>query len=152
MTSNRKSKSNRKSISNRTSKSNRKSTRMSATYELPEDVWSVVMSFFHSSYKKPTHYEAIMATKDFYNKTKFVKRDERKNAPIFVSYYAHIIAKNWVYWSMADLHQQLVRPEVSFTRGVARGKTRDEFAAIWNQYKTNQHYYGGAEVKFSYIV
>lgn len=118
-------------------------------YELPEDVWGIVMSFFHSSYKKPTHYNAIMATKDFYNKTKFVKRDKRENAPLFLSYYAHIIATNWIYWRMPDLLHQ---PEVSLTRGVARGKIRDEFAAIWKQYKTNQHYHGGAEVKYTYIV
>ena len=124
----------------------------STTYELPEDVWVVVMSFFHSSYKQPTHYDAIMATNDFYNKSTFVKRDERKNAPLFVSYYAHIISTNWVYWSMSDLHEQIFRPEVSLTRGVASGKTRDEFAAIWEHYKTSQHYYNGTENEIAYIV
>jgi len=125
---------------------------MSIAYELPQDVWSVVMSYFHSAYKKPNHYVAIMATRDFRNKTTFIKKDKRTNAPTFVSYYSHIIATNWVYWSMPDIHNQLFRPEVSLNRGVAKGKTRDEFAAIWEQYKTNQHYYGGGEVKFTYIV
>lgn len=125
---------------------------VSREYELPEDVWGVVMSFFHSSYKRPNHYDAMMATRDFRSKTKFIKKDERSSAPIFVSYYAHIIATNWVYWSMPDLHNQLFRPEVSLTRGVANGKTRDEFASIWNEYKTNQHYHGGGEVKIAYIV
>ena len=121
-------------------------------YELPEDIWGVVMSFFHSSYKKSSHYEALMSTKDFYNKTMFVKKDKRKNAPTFVSYYAHIIATNWFYWSMPDLHDCLIRPEVTLRRGVAKDKIRDEFVKIWDKYSTNQHYYGQVEVKFTYIV
>ena len=125
---------------------------MSITYELPQDVWGVIMSYFHSAYKKPNHYVAIMATRNFYNNNMFIKKDQRANAPTFVSYYAHIIATNWLYWSMPDLHDQLVRPEVSLNRGVAKGKTRAKFVEIWDQYKTNQHYYGGTTVKFTYIV
>lgn len=122
------------------------------SYEFPEDIWGVVMSFFHSSYKKPSHYNAIMATKDFYVKRRFIKKDKRVNAPIFVSYYAHIIATNWFYWSMPDLQEYLIRPEVSLRRGLAQGKTRDDFVNIWDQYTTSQYYYGQVEVKFTYIV
>ena len=120
------------------------------TYELPDDLWGLVMSFFHSSYKRPSHYDAIMSTVDFRNKTEFVTNDERDKAPLFVSYYAHIIYVNWDYWSMPDLN--LFRPEVSLTRGVAKGKTLDDFVEIWRHYKTNQHYYGQEEVDYTYIV
>lgn len=120
-------------------------------FEFPEDVWGVVMSFFHSSYKRPSHYDAIMSIDDFRNKAEFVRNDQRIKAPMFVSYYAHIIATNWDYWRMPpDLG--LFRNEVTLTRGVARGKTLDDFVEIWRQYKKNQYYYGGAEIDYTYIV
>ena len=41
--------------------------------EFPDDLWNMIMTYFHSSYKKPLHYEAfktIKLYKDFKNSEK----------------------------------------------------------------------------------
>ena len=41
--------------------------------EFPSDIWKTIMSYFHSSYKKPLHYDAfktIKLYKDFKNSEK----------------------------------------------------------------------------------
>ena len=118
------------------------------SFELPEDVWGVVMSFFHSSYKKPSHYIAITTTNDFYRKMRYIKYSSNSKTP-FDSYYAHIISSNWSYWMLSDLHDRLIRPEVTLTRGVAKGKIRSEFIEIWKTYQNNDNYNG--QVTFAYV-
>tara|TARA_Y100000389_G_scaffold131862_1_gene129233 strand:- start:387 stop:842 length:456 start_codon:yes stop_codon:yes gene_type:complete len=34
--------------------------------EFPEELWNLIFSYFHSAYKKPTHYDCIMENHDFY--------------------------------------------------------------------------------------
>tara|TARA_B100000902_G_C27226781_1_gene872626 strand:- start:921 stop:1076 length:156 start_codon:yes stop_codon:yes gene_type:complete len=50
---------------------------------------------------------------------------------------------------LSDLHDRLIRPEVTLTRGVAKGKTRSEFIDIWKTYQNNDNYNG--QVTFAYV-
>ena len=34
--------------------------------EFPEELWNLIFSYFHSAYRKPTHYVCIMDNHDFY--------------------------------------------------------------------------------------
>ena len=34
--------------------------------EFPNELWNLIFSYFHSSYKKPLHYVSIMENHDFY--------------------------------------------------------------------------------------
>ena len=34
--------------------------------EFPKDIWDNILSYFHSPYKCPLHYNAIMDNNDFY--------------------------------------------------------------------------------------
>lgn len=34
--------------------------------EFPQDIWNEIMSYFHSSYRKPLHYECLLENIDFY--------------------------------------------------------------------------------------
>lgn len=34
--------------------------------EFPQDLWGEIMSYFHSTYRKPLHYNCLLENTDFY--------------------------------------------------------------------------------------
>ena len=65
--------------------------------DFPEDIWNIVMSYFHSSYKKPSHYESIMDVSEFlftrYHNRESCKQTLKwnKSSLIVDSYYMLLI-------------------------------------------------------------
>ena len=63
--------------------------------EFPEDIWKVIMSFFHSAYKKPLHLCAI---------DKFIKvyKQTQSECVIFIDGNHKIYIDNTIYRYMLD--------------------------------------------------
>ena len=109
---------------------------MSKTYELPPELWNIIMTHFHCCYKKPLHYEAIMKCEDFTRRRSINIRwglsplCNRSQYSVFDSFYIWIVLNNWIYWEFDNIK----KPSLSMVRKVARGQTKDEFEEIWKKY------------------
>ena len=107
-------------------------------YHLPQELWQVVMTYFHSSYKLPPHYKAIMNCKDFIRRRNINKCfghspiANLNKYSVFDSFYIWIISSNWVYWDLDDL--DIRKPNITMVRKVAKGKVKKDFEEIWNTY------------------
>jgi hypothetical protein len=55
--------------------------------EFPNELWNLIFSYFHSSYKKPLHYVSIMENQDFYH-----IRKHNKNL-VNTLPYRHLLSK-----------------------------------------------------------
>ena len=55
--------------------------------KFPKELWNIIFSYFHSSYKKPLHYESIIENHDFYT-----IRKHNKNSTNTLP-YRHLLSK-----------------------------------------------------------
>ena len=107
-------------------------------YKLPEELWKQVMTFFHSSYKKPLHYEAIIDCKYFMqrrNITKCFGHSPLGNVykdSVYDSFYIWIVSANWIYRDLDDLDAR--KPTITMLRKVANGNVKTDFEEIWQTY------------------
>jgi hypothetical protein len=113
----------------------------SKSYELSPELWEIVMTYFHSAYKKPSHYEAIMNCKYFVRR-RGINIDwgmspirNMSKYGVFDSFYISIILNNWNYWEHDDL--AIRRPSVTMVRKVAKGQVKKDFEKIWEMYAVN---------------
>ena len=111
---------------------------MKQSYELPPELWKIVISHFHSSYKKPFHYEAIMNC-DYFLRRRNVNLSwglsplaNMSKYGVFDSFYIWIVLNNFIYWQYQDL--DLRRPAVTMRRKVAKGQVKTDFEKIWAMY------------------
>ena len=116
---------------------------MPKTYELPPELWGNVMSYFHSSYKKPLHYEAIMKC-EYFVRRRGINIDwglspirNMSKYGVFDSFYISIILNNWTYWEFDDL--DIHKPMITMARKVAKGKVKKEFEEIWKTYANHSN-------------
>jgi hypothetical protein len=111
---------------------------MEQTYELPTELWDIVMTHFHSCYKKPLHYEAIMKC-EYFTRRRSINLQwglsplcNRTKYGVFDSFYIWIVLNNWVYWEFSDI--DIRKPTLNMNRKVAKGRVKDEFEEIWTSY------------------
>lgn len=110
-------------------------------FEYPQDIWGNIMDYFHSAYRKPTHYEAIV------NFPHFAKRRRINRAwqgssfveeySVFVSYYITIVADCWVYCNNPDL--DIIIPPLNLNSRVASGNVLKDFKKIFLEYSKNNY-------------
>ena len=103
----------------------------------PDDIWGVIMSHFHSIYKKPCHYETIMEVSDFYFCTVHHRESHKYglqwNRSLKVdSYYMRLMLYNNINTTLIN-----GRYQIKLKRGVASPKIRDDFINIIKMYKKN---------------
>jgi hypothetical protein len=101
----------------------------------PDDTWNSIMSYFHSAYKKPLHYEAIMEVPEFYFCVLHRRQSHtyglRWNRPLQVdSYYMRLIIQS-------NFNASRVKGTSQIKRGVASPKICDDFINIFEIYKQN---------------
>jgi hypothetical protein len=106
--------------------------------EFSSDIWKEIVGYFHSSYKRPSHYDAIMDTEHFRNRRRVNRRWNlalpiEKNG-LIDSYYIYIVFNAWIYWSASDIQHLLLPPDVNLCRKVARGSVKTDFDEIWRIY------------------
>jgi len=111
---------------------------MQNEYELPAELWEIVMTHFHSCYKKPLHYQAIMKC-EYFTRRRNINIHwglsplcNRTKYGVFDSFYIWIVLNNWVYWEHGDI--DIRKPSLSMVRNVAHGKVKKDFEDIWNTY------------------
>lgn len=116
---------------------------MSKTYELPPELWENVMTYFHSCYKKPLHYEAIMNC-EYFVRRRGINIDwglspirNMTKYGVFDSFYISIILNNWTYWEFDDL--DIHKPKITMVRKVAKGKVKKDFEEIWGLYASHSN-------------
>jgi hypothetical protein len=117
-------------------------TKDSKIYELPPELWNIVMEHFHSCYKKPLHYQAIMGCKHFtrrrginidWNLSPIANRNKHS---VFDSFYIWIVLNNWIYWEFGDT---TLKPDLTMVRKSAQGNVKQEFEQIWNEYAVHSN-------------
>lgn len=102
--------------------------------KFPQEIWGLIMGHFHSSYKRPPHYTAMMMVNDFYF-TRLHHRENHKynmswNRSLMVdTYYMRVIISN----NNNTTRMNLCTPRMK--RGVATGITAQEFREIFDAYK-----------------
>lgn len=104
--------------------------------DFPSDVWEVIMSYFHSSYKNPSHYDAIMDTRDFYiirsRHRESIRHNLKCNKHLYVdSYYMRLIL-NAHYISTTQ-------KETKMTRKTASPRIHNDFVKIFEEYKNRNN-------------
>ena len=105
--------------------------------DFPEDIWNIVMSYFHSSYKKPSHYESIMDVSEFlftrYHNRESCKQTLKwnKSSLIVDSYYMLLILNTHFHFSSKNKSNE----KNKLRRGVASCKIRQDFKYIFETYK-----------------
>ena len=114
---------------------------MEKSYELPPELWKMVMTYFHSAYKKPYHYEAIMNCHYFMRRRNITlywglsPLSNMSKYSVFDSFYIWIVLNNWVYWDLDDLDVR--KPTVTMMRKVAKGQVKKDFEEIWEMYASH---------------
>jgi len=103
----------------------------------PDDTWNSIMSYFHSSYKQPLHYEAIMEVPEFYfcvlHHRQSHKYGLRWNRSLQVdSYYMRLIIQ-----SNFNASRVKGTSQIKLRRGVASPRICDDFFNIFEIYKKN---------------
>ena len=100
--------------------------------DFPSDVWEVIMSYFHSSYKKSSHYDAIIDTRDFYiirsRHRLYVIRSRNKHLYVDSYYMRLILNANYNTTS---------KNKAKMKRKTASPAIRDDFVEIFETYKNN---------------
>lgn len=123
--------------------------------EFPDDIWTKVFSYFHSPYKFPPHYKAIMENNNFYFLRNHIKimnkqRDNRliRNSYLRNSYYVNMQSGFYIQMiCIANVNQNTTVPKnknnCTFkNRGVARLAKKavlDDFIGIIDEYKKTQY-------------
>lgn len=101
----------------------------------PTDIWNLIMSYFHSSYKKCGHYNAIMMINEFY----FTRMHHRHNFRYSSTWNRSLMVDS--FYMRVILSQQrnttIRYPEPVLNRGVARGWVAREFKEIYGMYRVN---------------
>ena len=112
-------------------------SKFSKSYEIPPELWNIVMTYFHSCYKKPHHYQAIMDCK-YFARRRGINVDwnlspiaNRNKYSVFDSFYIWIVLNNWSYWEFGDA---IMKPSLTMIRKSAQGSVKTEFETIWNEY------------------
>ena len=103
----------------------------------PHEIWNLIMTHFHSIYKKPFHYKAIMKVSEFYfcvvHHRESHKYGLRWNRSLQVdSYYMRLIL-------YSNFNTSLIngRTQIKLKRGVASPKIVDDFVNIFKAYQNN---------------
>lgn len=103
----------------------------------PDEIWDVIMSHFHSIYKKPLHYDVIMNESEFYFCTVHHRESHKYglqwNRSLQVdSYYMRLMLHSNFNTSVINGRSQL-----KLKRGVASPKIVDDFINIIKTYQKN---------------
>tara|TARA_Y100000389_G_C17457772_1_gene519368 strand:- start:2335 stop:2733 length:399 start_codon:yes stop_codon:yes gene_type:complete len=123
----------------------------------PQEIWEIIISHFHSAYKKPSHYEAIIDIPSFNfkrshhvginsNNYKGFSPIDCRNDPDRLSlhsYYIDVYIKN-KFQKKEEIYQN---PIMNLNR--SKGKIRKEFDEIINIYENEDFYYKWAYFYYS---
>lgn len=112
--------------------------------EFPPDVWTQIFSYFHSSYKLPLHYTAIMKLESFKKRVKILKQlrarlyFESSKHCIFDSYYISILLKQMFYNTVnEDVRRVLLKPDILLNISKTNLKVKKDFMEIIDVYQKN---------------
>ena len=122
-------------------------------FNFPDDIFQNILSFFHSPYREPNHYKAIMGQDDFYFLT------QRNNGIIAPSIYYNgkfYDLRNITYYLKIIINSgknTTVKKIMRFKRGAAAKNILPDFVKIFIEYE-NKNYLNGYvnnSVKLTYI-
>tara|TARA_Y100000389_G_scaffold171120_1_gene178591 strand:+ start:10723 stop:11094 length:372 start_codon:yes stop_codon:yes gene_type:complete len=121
-------------------------------FNFPDDIFQNILSFFHSPYREPNHYKAILGQDDFYFLTQ-----RNKNAGLSyyynfrfydsanISYYFKIIINSGKNTTVKNI--------MRFKRGVAAKNILPDFVKIFTEYENKKYLNGyvNNSTKLTYI-
>ena len=123
--------------------------------EFPDDIWRNVFSYFHSPYKCPPHYKAIMENNNFYflrNHIKIMNKQRDncliRNSYLRNSYYVNMQSGFYIQMiciANVNTNTTVTKNKNNYTfknRGVARLAKKavlDDFIGIIDEYKKTQY-------------
>lgn len=108
--------------------------------EFPQDLWKEIMSYFHSTYKKPLHYECLLENSDFY-----FTREKNKKMSFLLPYQKSLfdVEMKQVYDSFyikiilttGNTTLKKNKSSICLKRQKASLKVVDDFRQIFEEYK-----------------
>jgi hypothetical protein len=111
-------------------------------YNFPDEIFQYILSYFHSSYKEPYHYKAMIDQDDFYFLTQ-----RHKNAGL--SYYYNLRfydSGNLTYYLKIVLNSGRNSDAKNIVRfkkkGVAAKNIKSDFINIYKEYGDNKYLNG----------
>lgn len=127
--------------------------------EFSADIWDNIFSYFHSSYKKPTHLDAIMKLESFKKRVKLQREIcpliafDNKTTSIFDSFYMSVLLKQVFYDTCNDsIRHLLLRPDIRLNINPTNTIIKHDFLNIVDNYRTNGFWNPGNTVDiFQYI-
>lgn len=110
--------------------------------EFPEEIWDNILSYFHSSYKKPLHYQSFMQV-DMFTRIRSLHKRTHTEKNILLppdTFYIAIVSSCWIYWSIPDIQHLLIPPDINLRHNVVCESVKDDFIEIWDMYARVQPY------------
>ena len=82
--------------------------------EFPEELWNLIFSYFHSAYRKPTHYDCIMENHDFY----YIRKHNKNSVNTLP--YRHMLSKQ-----AQDSNEVISKKKNKIIKGYWDGNNKD---------------------------
>ena len=115
--------------------------------EFPADIWNNIFSYFHSSYKKPNHLNAIMKLESFKKRVKLLREIcplialDNNTTSIFDSFYMSILLKQVFYDKCNDnIRPLILRPDIRLNIIPTNTLIKGDFLNIIDNYRTNSYW------------
>ena len=110
--------------------------------DFPQDIWSEIMSYFHSSYKKPIHYVCMLENNLFYfsraknKKMVWLPKQFRSQLnlemdKVYNSFYMTIVLNMVGNTTFKSSNSIILK------RRIAKNKILEDFNNIFEQYKNS---------------
>lgn len=106
--------------------------------EFPEDIWKYIFAYFHSCYRKPYHYVAILEDNIFYMCRQGILNLQKYNLPNPVNSSSRYKITNSFYIQiiLADNINSTSRYKLKINRRTACKEILNDFKGIFEEYKT----------------
>ena len=114
----------------------------------PKDLWENIFTYFHSAYRLPNHYVAMMKLNSFKKRVKLLKQLYKSGQIlvatsnqhcIFNSFYISILLKQIFYDNTSENYRLLpnTKPDITLNINTTKLKIKEDFLEIINEYLKN---------------
>tara|TARA_Y100000992_G_C21168319_1_gene444577 strand:+ start:498 stop:839 length:342 start_codon:yes stop_codon:yes gene_type:complete len=97
--------------------------------QFPDDIWNEVISYFHSTWRKTIHFEAMATLLSFRPKTGW-----QRVRNMYDSYYLFLQSDVYLYKNNPEIIYLKIKGPFYFHRVVNTSKIEQDFIEIWDAY------------------
>lgn len=98
--------------------------------QFPDDIWGQIMSYFHSSWRKTYHIDAISVLLSHRPNTGW----KRVKKNMYDSYYLYLQSDLYLWQRSPEIQFLKIKSPFYIRRLVKRGRIERDFIEIWENY------------------